>query len=124
MIMSYIKKQLANLAYFGLKLASYFPTPLPVGLEEFNTWADSIIALAGQYADRDSMRFVLATLIVHSSTPQGSMSKNYFVQCLRKGAAKQVASYVFQEVKQKQAEVEAKKQQEATKENASDGQAS
>lgn len=102
------------------RILSYFPTPLPVGLTQFDTWADSIIELSGEYADRDSMRFAIASMVIHSDANRGSVPKNSFVRKLRKSAANQVASQVFQDVKAKQeailqaAKLAAAQQQEAT----------
>jgi|ERR1019366_10357905 hypothetical protein len=96
------------------RLLSYLPTKLPVGLTEFNTWADSIIELSGQYADSDSMRFAIASMVIHLPSGTGAISKNHFVKGLRKSAANQVASQVFQDVKQRQQELLNKQQTEAT----------
>lgn len=83
-------------------------TPLPVGTKEFDVWSDSIIELSGQYADRDSMRFALASIMIHADAKHGSLSKKYFIDRLRKSAANQIASQVFQDIKTKQAEAAAK----------------
>lgn len=103
-----------KIKFFAQKLRSYFPSLLPVGVTEFNAWSDSIIALAGPYSDRDSMAQALANMVMHAGPkkgtdmPRGAIPKNYFVNALRKGAANQVASYVFQEIRnQKQAAVDA-----------------
>ena len=92
------------------KILSYVPEPLPVGMTEFNKFADEIIDLAGNYADKDSMTWAIASQIIHSS--KSSISKHQFVCQLRKAAANQIASQVFQDIKIKQAEV-AKLAQEA-----------
>jgi hypothetical protein len=76
---------------------------LPVGLAEFHTWADNIIAKSGAFADIDSMKFALATLILHADHAMASAKDSYFVNRLRKSAANQVASQVFQDIKAKQA---------------------
>lgn len=95
------------------RLLSYLPTKLPVGTTQFDTFADDIIELSGQYADRDSMRFAIASMIIHADHKAAALSKNYFVTRLRKSAANQVASQVFQDIKTlqdaklKQAEVTA-----------------
>lgn len=78
------------------------PTKLPVGLAEFNMWADSIIELGGQYADQDSLRFAIASMVIHLPAGTGTIPKNHFVKGLRKSAANQVASQVFQDIKAKQ----------------------
>lgn len=96
------------------RLLSYCPTPLPVGLTEFNTWADSIIELGGQYADQDSLRFAIASMVIHLPAGTGGISKNHFVKGLRKSAANQVASQVFQDIKAKQQALLEKQQAEAT----------
>lgn len=105
------------------RLLSYFPTPLPVGLSQFNTWADSIIELSGDYADRDSMTFAIASMVIHLPAGTASVPKNFFVKSLRKSAANQVASQVFQDIKSKQAEAMAKlKAEDTAKETLTSGQ--
>lgn len=96
------------------KLLSYFPTRLPVGRAEFDIWADSIIELSGAFADKTSMLFAISSILIHADAKHGSLPKNYFVRRLIKSAANQVASQVFQDVKVKQAEEQAKLQAEAT----------
>ena len=96
------------------RILSYFPTKLPVGATQFATWADSIIELSGQFADRDSMVFAIASILIHADSRYGALPKRYFVNRLRKSAANQVASQIFQNVKQKQAEQLAKQQAEDT----------
>ncbi len=98
-----MKKQLS----LSLKrLYSYVPTALPVGLTEFNQWADSIIELAGPYADSDSMLQALANMVMHASptdksqTARSHIPKNWFVKGLRKGAANQIAAHVFYTIQQ------------------------
>lgn len=93
-------------------ILSHFPTKLPVGMNEFNAWADSVIELSGKFADDDSLRFALASMVIHADAKHGSFPKAKFVAQLRKSAANQVASQVFQDIKVKQAE--AAKQAEAT----------
>jgi hypothetical protein len=99
------------------KILSYLPTKLPVGLTEFNTWADSIIELSGQFADRDSMVFAISSILIHADSKYGALPKKYFVDRLRKSAANQVASQAFQDIKQRQdtaIKAEQQKQAEAT----------
>lgn len=97
------------------RVLSRFPTKLPVGASEFETWSDSIIELSGEYADIDSMKFAIASILIHADSKYGALPKRYFVDRLRKSAANQIASQVFQNIKQKQqkaAEVTAAQQQE------------
>jgi len=86
------------------RLASYLPSPLPVGMSEFNKWSDDIISLSGKFADVDSMKFALASQIMHLGAQQAYVPKNYFVKSMRKAAANQVASQAFQDIKNKQQE--------------------
>jgi hypothetical protein len=71
-------------------------------MSQFDIWSADIIALSGKYADDDSMRFAIASMIMHLGPQRSSVPKNYFVRSLRKGAANQVASQVFQDIKNKQ----------------------
>ena len=86
------------------RLLSHLPTKLPVGITEFHDWADSIIELAGKYANEDSLKFAIATMILHADAKHGFLPKSYFVMRLRKVAANQVASQVFTDIKIKQQE--------------------
>ncbi len=100
------------------RLLSRLPSKLPVGLPQFDQWSKDIIELSGQFADETSMRFVLASELMHSDAKQGSVPKHYFVSRCRKLAANQTAGYILQEIKAAQAaaqaELAAKQQAEAT----------
>lgn len=96
------------------RVMSYFPTKLPVGVTEFEKWSDSVIELAGPMADKTSMLFAVASILIHADSKHGALPKAYFVNRLRKSAANQVASQVFQDIKTKQAEETAAKQAEAS----------
>lgn len=86
------------------QLLSYLPTRLPNGLTEFNNWAKDIMELTGPLADEDSIKFALASQIMHMGAQSDRVPKRYFVASLRKAAANQVASQVFQDVKLRQQE--------------------
>ncbi len=80
----------------------------------FDTWADDIAATyALPTQDRDSIRFALATIIMHLDQATAFRSKWYFVLMLRSSAAKQVAGGVFHEIKTKQQAAQAAAQQAA-----------
>lgn len=83
-------------------IRSFFPRPLPVGLTAFHTWADNIIALSGDFADHDSMKWAIASNLIHLGAQKAYVSDQYFIRSLRKAAANQVASQVFTDVKLKQ----------------------
>lgn len=107
------KRRLARLRKESLE-----PSRLPVGLTEFNKFCDDIIELAGQFADRDSLVYAIASNIIHIKHDCDAVPKDYFVKCLRKAAANQVASDQFVRIKEihdkRMAEDMAAKQAEAT----------
>lgn len=86
------------------QLLSFVPTRLPVGMTEFMSWSDEIIELTGPLADTDSMRWVIAAQIQHLGSTSDRVPKRFFVSALRKGAATQIASQVFYDIKTKQKE--------------------
>lgn len=86
-----------------------FPTKLPQGMSEFDTWADSLIAIANfPTSDSDSIKYALATMIMHTGSTTAYKPKMYFIMAIKAGAAKQVASGVFQQIKHRQAEAQKK----------------
>lgn len=89
-------------------MKSYLASPLPVGMSEFESWSNDIIELVGPIADKDSLKYAMASQLMHLDHKVSSIPKQYFVRCLRKAAANQVASQVFQNIKQAQAEAQAK----------------
>lgn len=84
------------------KLLQNVPRKLPVGMTQFETFANRVISIAGRFADEDSLKFALATAIIHADAAKGNIPDSFFVQRLRKAAANQVASQVFQDIKVKQ----------------------
>lgn len=87
-----------------LLLLSYFPRNLPVGLTEFDAFTARVILQAGKFADYDSMKWALASQVIHLGPQASAKPDQYFIRSLRKAAANQVASQVFQDVKAKQQE--------------------
>lgn len=81
---------------------SLFPSKLPVAMPEFERFADSIIDLSGEYADRKSMKWAVAAMIMHLGPQRSKVPKNYFVRSLRKTAANQVAQEYFRVIKEEQ----------------------
>jgi hypothetical protein len=84
------------------RVMSRFPSPLPVGKSQYDKFEGDILDLSGRYADETSMRFAIASIMIHASSDKGSLSKKYFVDRLRKSAANQIASQVFQDIKNAQ----------------------
>lgn len=80
-----------------------FPSALPVGMTGFEAWADSIQETYKlPTEDKDTVRFALASMIMHLGPQDATKSKYFFVLSLRAGAAKQIAGAYFYEIKQKQ----------------------
>lgn len=93
------------------RLFFYLPTPLPIGMNDFDSWAQSIINVY-LLPDNDSTRFALATMILHLDSTSSSKPKAYFGRATRKSMSNQIAAGVMQDLKQKQAD-KIKAEQEA-----------
>jgi hypothetical protein len=113
------------------RIKALLPSKLPQGVTEFNLWADEIIEIYDM-PNNDSIRFALATALMHLGPTDAYKPKEYFGRILIKGAAGQVAYGMMQELKKKQAEEQeaaAKKLKEeqdalSTKSQEDDGQIS
>lgn len=92
---------MTKLKYVLTVLKSFIPGLLPVGITEFTAWSNDIILLTN-FADVDSLRFAIASMVIHLPANTWLISKHHFVRGLRKSAANQVASQVFQDIKQAQ----------------------
>lgn len=97
------------------KVRGLFPSALPQGVTEFEEWAKSIASTywLPTINDRD-IKFVLTSMIMRLGPLAAYKSKYYFVLALRASAAKQVAGYVFSDIKTQQQQ----EQQKAIKEQA------
>lgn len=87
------------------RLLIYFPTTLPIGVAEFETWADDIYSLLGkgfENVPKRDIRYVLATMIMHLKSESDAKAKVYFIRGLRKSAANQVAGQIFTNIKEEQ----------------------
>lgn len=90
------------------KIKAFFKDPfkvkekLPQGVAEFHVWAESIITHYGLPLN-DSVKFAIATLILHAKEDAAYLSKEYFGHRAIKSAANQVAAGVMQDLKEAQA---------------------
>jgi len=91
-LLSYLKLQYK-------RILSRFNTPLPVGRTEADAFMNDIIELSGEYADKTSMQFAIASIAIHAPSDKAALPKKYFVDRMRKSAANQVFSQVFQDIK-------------------------
>lgn len=95
------------------KIRSFFPSAVPIGMTEFNKWADDIIELSGAPKNETS-KFALSAILIHSFKPhEAYIPKNLLKKHLMKGMANQVAGEFMWEQKEKQKAEEAKKKAEA-----------
>lgn len=86
-----------------------FPSRLPQGMTEFHAWADSFFDIYDlPTKEKDSIKFVLASIIMHLGPQTLYKSKMFFYLTICAGAAKQIAGAVFHDIKTKQAEEAAK----------------
>jgi hypothetical protein len=95
------------------RFRALFPSRLPQGVTEFETWSDSIIELYGA-PNNDSVKFSIAVMVLHLPSTTAYKSKEFFGRSLYKAMSNQVVSQVIQDLKTKQ---EQAKQAEAAASN-------
>lgn len=94
---------------FFNKILGFFPSNLPHGMTEFDKWSNDLI-FTYDLPNNDSIKFALATMILHLEPTECDKPKRYFGRAVQKGMAAQVAHGVMQTLKDKQkAEEEAAK---------------
>lgn len=81
--------------------------PLPIGRTQFEEWSDRIISGAMVEATTDSLKFSLASMLMHLGPTEAIKEDGYFILSLRKAAVNQTAYSVMEELKKKQAEATA-----------------
>lgn len=89
------------------QISSRLPRSLPRGTAEFETFVDRIYDITGPVADKKSVRFVLADFMLRLSPDKEGKAKSslpdkYFVDHVLMAASKQVAAYVFEDIKNQQ----------------------
>lgn len=111
------ERESENFEKMKIQLEACEKQPLPIGLEEFHSWAERIIKKADLPATLESQKYTLANLILHMKPTEAFCEDLYFINCLRKAAANQVADYYrqkeYQETKDRLAKQEAEKAYEA-----------
>lgn len=88
-------------------ITSRLPRSLPRGTAEFETFVDRIYDITGPVADKKSVRFVLADFMLRLSpdkegNAKSSLPDKYFVDHVFMATSKQVAAYVFEDIKNQQ----------------------
>lgn len=94
---SFVTKFTTFLAF----IRAFFPSEMPQGVSAHKDWANSIISIYG-FPDNDSVRFALASMVLHDGPMAAYRSKFRYALMVKAGAAKQVASHQFTEIKLKQ----------------------
>jgi hypothetical protein len=90
------------------------PRPLPLGKAEWTLWVDRILSGVILEADRESLEYALATMILSLKPTESHVPDAFFIHSLRKSAANQVADNRRKELyAAKQVKVEAEKAAEA-----------
>lgn len=75
--------------------------PLPMGRTEFEEWSDRIISGALVSADKESLKFALANLLLHLGPTESHKEDAFFIHSLRKFAVNQVADAIRVEIRDK-----------------------
>jgi hypothetical protein len=75
--------------------------PLPMGMQEFQDWANRIITVAQVPGlTRDSSEFCLAGMIMTLKPTEAWVSDGYFINALRKQAATEIAYGRINDIKE------------------------
>ena len=64
---------------------------------------DDVIEISGKFADTDSMKFAISSMVLRLDSTTSRVSKQYFARALRKAAANQVVSVILNDIKEAQA---------------------
>jgi len=103
------------------------PRPLPMGATDFEEWAERIISGAlipkdpaeDEKVFKDSLKFTIASMVMHLGPTESHKPDAYFIHGLRKGAANQVANAFMKQyhaaAKERLASEETKKLEEEGK---------
>ncbi len=88
------------------------PRPLPMGRTEFDAWSDRIISGALVSAEKPSLKWALAEMIMHLKPTESHCADAHFIHSLRKAAANQVAYAVMEEIRAERKAILAKQEAE------------
>jgi len=116
-----MKVLISKLKRLARRLKALFPSLLPQGVSDFDSWANDILDIY-QMPNNDSTKFALAVMITHLPPTQAYKPKHYFGMTLLKGASTQIAFAVMDTVKNKQKQLaEELKKKEALEVTAQQG---
>ncbi len=84
------------------RILSRFPSQLPVGLTHYREWLAEVVELIGPIATIEDLQFCVSAEVLRLGPTTCSIAKHTLVRKVRAGAAKQIAGFVFTEIKEKQ----------------------
>ena len=76
--------------------------PLPIGKTQFMEWSDRIIKGSLIDAGHESLRFALASMVMHMGPTEAFREDAFFILQLRKAAVNQTSYAIMEELKEKQ----------------------
>lgn len=99
---------MSTIKHLFKQLLGFFPSKLPVGIPQFEAWAKDI---ADTYnlptKDENSIKYILATCIINLTEGTVYKPKFYFFKIISNAASRQIAGFVFHDIKTKQKEAAA-----------------
>ena len=93
-----MKKLINTLTTSFQKLLDFFPTRIPQGMTDFESWCKSIIKTYG-FPDNDSVRFMFAAMILHLGQTDAYKPKRFFALSGLAAASKEIAHAKMVELK-------------------------
>lgn len=92
-----------KVSLFIKRLLAHIPSPLPVGMDEFNAWAASFLELYDlPTKDLRSIKWILATNLM--GVKSSRVSKHHFYKVIMIASTKEIANAVFYIIKTEQLE--------------------
>lgn len=76
------------------------PRPLPTGMTEFEEWSDRIISGTMLTAEKDSLKFALASMLRSLPATEDHKEDIFFIKHLRRSAVEQIALAKMQALKE------------------------
>lgn len=96
---------LLKLKRFGKQVLGFLPSRLPTGIPQFEVWANDITNTYNlPTKDDTSIRYILATCIINLTEGTTYKSKFHFFKIISNAASRQIAGFVFHDIKTKQRE--------------------
>lgn len=86
-------------------IRNFFPSSLPIGITEFETWAEDIVSTYGFTRSTElnrSYRWILASSMTTLGATAAHKSKFYFYLVIQAASAKEVAGGTMYNIKQEQ----------------------